>query len=250
MSAIKIDRLSFKYDKEILKNISADIEAGAFVSLLGINGAGKSTLLKNLNQILSPYKGTIYIRGENLKHMKRSQLAKKMAYVSQQNEAPQNTVFDSILIGRVPYIKGKATKEDYAMVQEIIGRLNLNDYAMREATSLSGGEFQKVVLARALAQEPEILLLDEPTSNLDIRNQVEVMKLMKQYCKDKQISVIVSIHDMNLSLQFSDKYLMLKDGEVFKYGSKEIITRENIRTVYGLDVDILKYKNRKIVILN
>ena len=182
--------------------------------------------------------------------MKRSQLAKKMAYVSQQNEAPQNTVFDSILIGRVPYIKGKATKEDYAMVQEIIGRLNLNDYAMREATSLSGGEFQKVVLARALAQEPEILLLDEPTSNLDIRNQVEVMKLMKQYCKDKQISVIVSIHDMNLSLQFSDKYLMLKDGEVFKYGSKEIITRENIRTVYGLDVDILKYKNRKIVILN
>lgn len=250
MSAIKIDRLSFKYDKEILKNISVDIEAGAFVSLLGINGAGKSTLLKNLNQILSPYKGTIYIRGENLKHMKRSQLAKKMAYVSQQNEAPQNTVFDSILIGRVPYIKGKATKEDYAMVQEIIGRLNLNDYAMREATSLSGGEFQKVVLARALAQEPEILLLDEPTSNLDIRNQVEVMKLMKQYCKDKQISVIVSIHDMNLSLQFSDKYLMLKDGEVFKYGSKEIITRENIRTVYGLDVDILKYKNRKIVILN
>ncbi len=250
MSAIKIDRLSFKYDKEILKNISVDIEAGAFVSLLGINGAGKSTLLKNLNQILSPYKGTIYIRGENLKHMKRSQLAKKMAYVSQQNEAPQNTVFDSILIGRVPYIKGKATKEDYAIVQEIIGRLNLNDYAMREATSLSGGEFQKVVLARALAQEPEILLLDEPTSNLDIRNQVEVMKLMKQYCKDKQISVIVSIHDMNLSLQFSDKYLMLKDGEVFKYGSKEIITRENIRTVYGLDVDILKYKNRKIVILN
>ena len=250
MSVIKIDRLSFKYDKEILKNISVDIEAGAFVSLLGINGAGKSTLLKNLNQILSPYKGTIYIRGENLKHMKRSQLAKKMAYVSQQNEAPQNTVFDSILIGRDPYIKGKATKEDYAMVQEIIGRLNLNDYAMREATSLSGGEFQKVVLARALAQEPEILLLDEPTSNLDIRNQVEVMKLMKQYCKDKQISVIVSIHDMNLSLQFSDKYLMLKDGEVFKYGSKEIITRENIRTVYGLDVDILKYKNRKIVILN
>lgn len=250
MSVIKIDRLSFKYDKEILKNISVDIEAGAFVSLLGINGAGKSTLLKNLNQILSPYKGTIYIRGENLKHMKRSQLAKKMAYVSQQNEAPQNTVFDSILIGRVPYIKGKATKEDYAMVQEIIGRLNLNDYAMREATSLSGGEFQKVVLARALAQEPEILLLDEPTSNLDIRNQVDVMKLMKQYCKDKQISVIVSIHDMNLSLQFSDKYLMLKDGEVFKYGSKEIITRENIRTVYGLDVDILKYKNRKIVILN
>ena len=207
--------------------------------MLGINGAGKSTLLKNLNQILSPYKGTIYIRGENLKHMKRSQLAKKMAYVSQQNEAPQNTVFDSILIGRVPYIKGKATKEDYAIVQEIIGRLNLNDYAMREATSLSGGEFQKVVLARALAQEPEILLLDEPTSNLD-----------KQYCKDKQISVIVSIHDMNLSLQFSDKYLMLKDGEVFKYGSKEIITKENIRTVYGLDVDILKYKNRKIVILN
>ena len=250
MSVIKIDRLSFKYDKEILKNISVDIEAGAFVSLLGINGAGKSTLLKNLNQILSPYKGTIYIRGENLKHMKRSQLAKKMAYVSQQNEAPQNTVFDSILIGRVPYIKGKATKEDYVIVQEIIGRLNLNDYAMREATSLSGGEFQKVVLARALAQEPEILLLDEPTSNLDIRNQVEVMKLMKQYCKDKQISVIVSIHDMNLSLQFSDKYLMLKDGEVFKYGSKEIITRENIRTVYGLDVDILKYKNRKIVILN
>lgn len=250
MSVIKIDRLSFKYDKEILKNISVDIEAGAFVSLLGINGAGKSTLLKNLNQILSPYKGTIYIRGENLKHMKRSQLAKKMAYVSQQNEAPQNTVFDSILIGRVPYIKGKATKEDYAMVQEIIGRLNLNDYAMREATSLSGGEFQKVVLARALAQEPEILLLDEPTSNLDIRNQVEVMKLMKQYCKDKQISVIVSIHDMNLSLQFSDKYLMLKDGEIFKYGSKEIITKENIRTVYGLDVDILKYKNRKIVILN
>lgn len=250
MDLINIKDISFKYADYILKNISLDIQQGYFVSLLGVNGAGKSTLLKNINKLLHPESGSIYLNGRDIDHMRHTALAKNMSYVSQYNEAPKNTVFDTILIGRVPYISGKAQDDDYEKVENLIRRLKLEKYALRDTRSLSGGEFQKVVIARALAQEPQVILLDEPTSNLDIKNQVDVMALIKEYCQEKGISVLISIHDINLSLQFSDKYIMLKNGEVFKYGGRNIITPENLKSIYGLDVDVVDYKNRKVMLLN
>lgn len=250
MDLLKIDNLSFKYSDYILKNICLDIKKGDFISLLGINGAGKSTILKNINKLLKPQKGCIYLNGKNIDKIRNQELAKNISYVSQYNKPTKNTVFDTILIGRVPYIDGKARDIDYEKVENLISRLNLEKYALRDTNSLSGGEFQKVVIARALAQEPKIILLDEPTSNLDIKNQVEVMSLIKEYCLEKGISVIISIHDINLSLQFSDKYIMLKNGEVFMYGGNNIISAENIKSIYGLDVDIIEYNNRKVIIID
>ena len=250
MSLIKVENLAFKYDRYILRNVEFAVERGSFVSLLGINGAGKSTLLKNLDRTLKPSFGTVYLNGKNLARLRRREAAQMMACVGQYNEPIKSTVFDMILVGRVPYVKREVSKEDYRKVEEILGKLALEEYAMRDASTLSGGEFQKVVLARALAQEPEIILLDEPTSNLDIKNQLDVMRLLKEYCREKGIAAIVSIHDINLALQFSDKFLMLKDGRVFAYGDDSVVTREAIKEVYRLDVAVQTYGNRKVIILN
>lgn len=250
MDLIKVENLKFKYDKYILKNISFDMAHGCFVSLLGINGAGKSTLLKNIVRILHPESGVIYINGEDIRRIRHKEMAKQVAYVSQYNIPVRNTVYDTILVGRFPHIRGDAIQADYRHVDYVITKLGLEEFAMRDANTLSGGEFQKVVLARALAQEPKVLLLDEPTSNLDIKNQVAVMKLVKEYCKEKQISVIVSIHDINLALRYSDKFLMLTDGAIYDYGDASVITRESIREVYKLDVEVLNHGDKKFIILN
>ena len=246
MSLIKVENLAFKYDRYILRNVEFAVERGSFVSLLGINGAGKSTLLKNLDRTLKPSFGTVYLNGKNLARLRRREAAQMMACVGQYNEPIKSTVFDMILVGRVPYVKREVSKEDYRKVEEILGKLALEEYAMRDASTLSGGEFQKVVLARALAQEPEIILLDEPTS----KNQLDVMRLLKEYCREKGIAAIVSIHDINLALQFSDKFLMLKEGRVFAYGDDSVVTREAIKEVYRLDVAVQTYGNRKVIILN
>ncbi|NLN97028.1 MAG: ABC transporter ATP-binding protein [Eubacteriaceae bacterium] len=250
MNFLEVRDLTFKYDRCILNHISFDVERGSFISLLGINGAGKTTLIKNLNKLLKPTCGSVFIDGLNIADLKSKALAQKMAYVDQHCEPAKNTVFDTILVGRVPHINADVVEEDYQKTEEIINKLNLQDYALREADTLSGGEFQKVVMARALAQEPKLLLLDEPTSNLDIKNQVEVMKLIKEYCEEKNISVIVSIHDINLALQFSDKFLMMKNGEIYRYGDESIITAKSIKDVYKIDVDVIRHKNRKSIILN
>lgn len=250
MSLVKTENLSFKYDRYILRDIGFEVERGTFISILGINGAGKSTLLKNLNKTLRPSAGAVYVNGQSLERTGRRELARMMACVSQQNEPIRSTVFDLILTGRVPYMNGRALPQDYRKVEEIIGRLHLEDFALRDAGKLSGGEFQKVVLARALAQEPEIILLDEPTSSLDIKNQVEVMRLLKEYCAEKGIAALLSIHDVNLALQFSDKFLLLKGGRIFAYGGEEVITQEAIQQVYHLDVTVERFGSRKIIILN
>lgn len=250
MSLIEVKDLSFKYDGYILRNVEFEVERGSFVSLLGVNGAGKSTLLKNLNRVLKPSRGTVYLNGKNLLRLRRREMARTMACVAQHNEPIKSTVFDMILVGRVPYINREVSAEDCRKVEEIIGKLELEGYAMRDASTLSGGEFQKVVLARALAQEPEVILLDEPTSNLDIKNQLDVMRLLKEYCREKGIAAIVSIHDINLALQFSDRFLMLKEGRIFAYGGDSVVTREAIKEVYRLDVAVQTYGNRKIIILN
>lgn len=248
MTMIKVENLSFKYEHYILKNLSFDVQEGKFISLLGVNGAGKSTLLKNLNKMLKPSGGSILIKNKNLDKIKHRDLSKEMSYVSQYNTPGFNTVFDTILIGRCPHIENNICEKDYSKVSKIIEKMDLEKYSLRNTDTLSGGEFQKVVLARALAQEPKILLLDEPTSNLDLKNQIEVLQAVKNYCKEEKISVIVSIHDINLSLKFSDKFILLSKGEILEYGDSSVINSQNIKAVYGVNVDVLQYKERKIIV--
>ncbi|RDY23160.1 ABC transporter ATP-binding protein [Romboutsia maritimum] len=247
---IEVDSLGFGYnqDKKILEDIKFDLNSGQCLAILGNNGAGKSTMLKCLNKIINPKCGSVYIDKEDVLKFKQSQIAKKMAYVAQKNESNRFTVFDAVLLGRKPYIKVAPTEKDIEIVKDIIERMNLKPYSLRYLDELSGGELQKVMLARALAQQPKVLLLDEPTSNLDLKNQLDVLKLVQQIARDEDISVIIVIHDLNLALRYCDRFLFLKDKKVYAYGGLEVVSSENIEYVYNVCVDVKDYGGNKFII--
>jgi len=167
---LKVNDIEFRYNSHpVLQDVSFSVSPGSIVGVLGVNGAGKSTLLKCINRILKPDSGCVLIDNSNVCSMSRSDIARRIGYVPQRHEGDQLTVFDTVLLGRRPYIEWSVTKRDLEIVSRIIGLMRLEDMALRPVSQLSGGESQKVVLARALAQEPDILLLDEPTSSLDLR---------------------------------------------------------------------------------
>ena len=246
---LAVNGIEFRYgSRTILENVGFTVQKGEFLSILGNNGAGKSTLLKTLNKILSPKKGSILLEGQEVAKLSRLAIALKMAYVSQHYESNRQTVFDAVLLGRKPHIKWEATAADLALVQGILVRTGLGEFALRYLDELSGGELQKVVIARALAQEPEVLLLDEPTSNLDLKNQMEVLKTIRTAAKEKAIAVVAVMHDLNLALRFSDKFLLLQDTKVFAAGGPEVMTAENITQAYGVAVSVERVQNQTVVI--
>ncbi|HOJ11776.1 MAG TPA: ABC transporter ATP-binding protein [Clostridiales bacterium] len=247
---IKVKHLDFSYKKDriILEQISFDASHGQCIAILGNNGAGKSTLVKCLNHILTPQNGIIYINGEDIRNLKRNEIAKSVAYVAQRNFADKLTVFDTVLLGRKPYIKFEPKQKDIEITESVIKRMGLENFSLRYVDELSGGEMQKVMLARALAQQPGILLLDEPTSNLDLRNQYEVMSVIREIAKQENISVIIVIHDINLSIRYCERFLFIKDNKVYAYGGKEIMTPENISHVYGIKVEVKTVCGMDIVI--
>lgn len=246
---LSVQKLQFRYPgRSVLKDINFNVEKGECLAILGTNGTGKSTLLKCLNRILKPQVGTVIIDDEAVSSLKNAELAQKIGYVEQQKEATNSTVFDAVLLGRKPYIKWDLTERDMEITQSVLKKLGLTNFAMRYLDELSGGEVQKVVIARALAQEPKVLLMDEPTSSLDLKNQMEVLRLIKQVVKEGQISAIVTMHDLNLALRFADKFILLKDGKVYAAGGAEILTSKNIETVYSVEVKIEKFGDIDVVI--
>lgn len=246
---LEVNGTEFNYGSRIiLANVGFSVQRGEFLSILGNNGAGKSTLLKTLNKILLPKKGSILLEGQEVTKLSRLAIALKMAYVAQNFESSRQTVFDAVLLGRKPHIKWDATAADLALVHGILAKTGLSEFALRYLDELSGGELQKVVIARALAQEPEVLLLDEPTSNLDLRNQIEVLKTIQTAAKEKNIAVIAVMHDLNLALRFSDKFLLLLDTKVFVAGGPEVMTAENITQAYGVPVSVERLQNQMVVI--
>ena len=248
---IEVKNLSFAYGKrEILRDVSFKAESGEIVGILGNNGAGKSTLVTCLNRILKPKSGKIILNGKDAETLSKRELAQYISYVAQKNEQTQTTVFDSVLLGRKPYIKWSIGQEDIAVCDEIIERVGLSEMKLRALDELSGGELQKVMLARALVQQPKVMLLDEPTSNLDPKNQYEMMKLVRQVADEKNITVLVVIHDLSLAMRFCDKFLLMKDGKVFTYGDKSVLTDENIYPVYGMHAYIEKLHGVDVVIMH
>lgn len=246
---IVVDGVSFKYkEREVLKDISFQIEKGDIVTLLGINGSGKSTLLKTMNKILKPYKGTILINNENVESVSGNQLASIIGYMPQKSNGVFCTVYEAVLLGRKPHIKWSISKKDEEVVYSILRLMGLEDFAMRNTLELSGGELQKVIIARALAQEPTVLLLDEPINHLDIRNQIEVMKLIRNITKKLNIITIVVMHDLNIALRFCDKFLMLKDRRIFASGDRSIVNAVTIKDVFHLETIIHSIKGIPIVI--
>jgi iron complex transport system ATP-binding protein len=241
-------RFSYSRDRKILEKIRFDADAGQCIAVLGNNGAGKSTLIKCLNRILRPLGGTVSVNGADVRTMRSNGIARLMAYVAQHNTAEQFTVFDAVLLGRKPYIKFEPSSGDIKIVETMLRRCGLEEYALRYIDELSGGERQKVMLARALVQQPRVLLLDEPTSNLDLRNQYEVFEMVRELSIRDNMAVIIVIHDLNLALRYCDRFMFIKDGGIFAYGGIDIMTPENIGSVYGVSVAVENVRGVPVIV--
>jgi iron complex transport system ATP-binding protein len=244
-----VENLSFCYpSRKVLNDVSMSIEKGECLSILGTNGVGKSTLLKCINRILRQQSGKVIVMGEDIKNLSGNDLAKRVGYVSQRNNFSASSVFDAILLGRKPYIKWDVTRKDLEIVQDVMKSLELEDFALRHVDELSGGEAQKVAIARALAQDSDVLMFDEPTSNLDLKNQLEVTGIIKNIVRERQISAIVTMHDLNMAFRFADKFVLMKGGKIFDAGDIRVITKENVLAVYGVPVDIEFHNSKPVVI--
>lgn len=240
---LAITDLSFGYNgKATIKDVFLEVERGEVVSLVGPNGAGKSTLIKCIDRILRPQRGTVLVDGKAASLMGSKDFSRMMGYVPQSTkEIFPYIVFDIVLMGRRPHIGWRVTGGDVKVVAKTLKFMGIEQFASRYFDELSGGEKQKIAMARAIVQEPEILLLDEPTSNLDIKHQLEVMRTVRLLVEKGGISAIMAMHDLNLASRFSDKIVMLKDGRVFEMGRPEsVLIPENIEKVYGVRAEVIK----------
>lgn len=241
---IEIKHLSFGYvmKDNILKDISFHVKDGELLSILGPNGTGKTTLLRCILGFLHVKSGTICVNGINLTKMSQKKMAQMVAYVPQsfsEMGLAAISVIDTVLMGRMPYIRGHYDSTDYDKVFQLLKEMDLERLAFRRINQLSGGERQRVFVARAIVQEPKIILMDEPTSSLDMRNQLIVLRTIDATVKRKGISVIMTMHDINLASLFSEKLLMLKDGKTYAHGLvQNVLTKENIYAVYGVETNI------------
>ncbi len=246
---VSVENLSFSYGRRaVLEQVGFTLEDGACLAVLGNNGAGKSTLLKCIDRILKPRSGQVRIDGKNVFAMSGAEMARSVAYVAQDSGAPDMTVFDAVLLGRKPYIKWDITAQDRQIAAETLARMRLEHLALRQVSELSGGEAQKVMLARALAQEPRLLLLDEPTSSLDPRNQHEVLQLVRRVAGERRICIVTVLHDLNLALRYCDRFLFLKDAGVYASGGQEAMTPENIEAVYHMHVHIIESMGIRVIV--
>ncbi len=246
---LNINDLTFKYNSHnVLNNINFSVEKGEILTILGPNGVGKTTLLKCINSILKREKGDIYINGQDTFNMDVTQIAKQMSYVAQHSDAAKMTAFDAILLGRRPHIKWRVSKEDIKKVDAVIKRLNLEHLSLKYIDQMSGGELQKISLARAFVQETDLFLLDEPTSNLDLKNQAEILGLVKRVVKEHNVAAVMTMHDLNTALRYSDKYLFLKNGSIYGVGEVNNISCSMVESVYGIPVEIMQHNGYPVII--
>ncbi|HDQ06442.1 MAG TPA: ABC transporter ATP-binding protein [Candidatus Bathyarchaeota archaeon] len=247
---LELKNVSFDYGKRsALANINLSFLSSGVISLVGPNGSGKSTLLKCINRILKP-RGEVLFNRRNVQSFSISELSRTFGYVPQEfSSAFPITVFDMILLGRKPYLGWNPSEQDIEVVSENISLMELDDFALRPVNELSGGERQKVLIATALSQEPSVLLLDEPTSNLDIKHQIDVMKHLGEIVRSKKILALMAVHDLNLASHYSEEMVMLRKGKVFAQGKpKEILTKGNIKALYYINVAIHRHGEIKHIV--
>ncbi|MGD6933866.1 MAG: ABC transporter ATP-binding protein [Candidatus Bathyarchaeia archaeon] len=243
---ITVQEVTFSYKStKNLNAVSLQLQKSEVLGLIGPNGSGKTTLIKCINKILEPKQGKILLGEQEIKTLSRTQIANHIGYVPQSSVYSQDviTVFEVVMMGRRPHITWQSSEKDAEKVWSTLKTLGVEHLAMRNYYELSGGEQQRILMARALAQEAKVLLLDEPTSSLDIKHQLEVMELTRQLVKNENLSAMMAIHDLNLAARFCDKIVMLKRGEIYAAGeAKTVLNIENIKAVYDVNVEI-NYSN-------
>ncbi len=246
---LDVRQLRFAYNGQtVLDGIDFQVRAGELLAILGPNGVGKTTLLKCINTIHKPAGGTILVEDRDVLRMAPGDIATRIGYVAQKNETARLTVFDAVLMGRKPHLRWRPSRRDLEMVEAVIRHLHLGGKMLRTIDRLSGGELQKVCIARALVQEPRLLLLDEPTSALDLKNQVEIMRLLRRVVDEHGVGAIMTMHDLNKAMRYADTVVMLKDRKVLSYGPTRQVTAEMIESVYGLAVEIHHINGSPIVL--
>jgi len=232
----------------VLRDVDFRLDRGELLAILGPNGVGKTTLLKCMNAILRPGGGSVLVEDRDILSLSPSEIARDVAYVSQKSETSRLTVFDAVLMGRAPHIRWRASELDLGKTEAVIHTLGLTSMTMRYIDTLSGGELQKVCIARALVQEPSLLLLDEPTSALDLKNQVEIMSLVRRVVDEHRIAAVMSMHDLNMALRHADKAVFLKGGSIHAMTPVAGVTADVISDVYGLPVSIHHLDGQPVVI--
>ncbi|MEM0027102.1 MAG: ABC transporter ATP-binding protein [Ignisphaera sp.] len=243
MVIIRVVDVEVRYDSvKALGSISFDVFEGEIVAVVGPNGSGKTTLLKTVDGILKPVKGSVYIDMKNVDDIPRKQLAKEVSLVTQSTYVvPGIKVIDFVLTGRRPHIDFMPTRKDIEISLNVLKAVKAGNLVDRDLTELSSGELQRILIARALAAEPKVLLLDEPTSNLDLRFQIEILNLIKSLSREKRLTVIMSLHDLTQAYRFSDKVIVLKNGRVYAIGRPdEVLTENVIEDVYQVRVRVDK----------
>ena len=236
---LTVDELKFMYrNRGVLDDIAFSISKGEIVAILGPNGVGKTTLLKCLNRILVPEEGVVTVDGDHLTTLELMEVARRIGYVPQRVETGRLTAFDAVLLGRRPHIGWNITEKDLRIVDAAFKRFMIDHLRLSYIDEMSGGELQMIAIARAFVQEPKILLLDEPTSSLDLKNQIEILDRIRDIVSEHQIAVVMTMHDLNTALRYADRFIFLKDRSIHTYGDINSISASEIEAVYGVPVMI------------
>lgn len=234
---LKINNLSGGYHKErIINDISLEIKKGDFMGIIGPNGSGKTTLLRLMSRVLVPQEGNVALENKDINQMSLKEFCRKVAFVQQDTMVNFSfTVFEIVLMGRIPHLKRMQleTKQDFAIAEESLLMSDTAYLKEKRIDELSSGERQRVIIAKALTQEPVLLFLDEPTSHLDIGHQIQILDLLKKLNRDNGLTIVMVLHDLNLASEYCNRIVLLNGGRVFKEGSAlEVLTYQNIEAVY------------------
>jgi iron complex transport system ATP-binding protein len=248
---IKLEATRLGYNRKVvLKGINLKVKQGEIVGLIGPNASGKSTLLKGISRLIRPFSGRIFVDGKDVATIKREALARLVAAVPQNPSLPVTfTAFELVLMGRTPCL-GRFRyegKRDMEITWQAMEQTQTQYLAWRKVGELSGGEKQRLVIARALTQQPKVILLDEPTANLDIKHQISTLKFIVKLSDEQGLTAMIAQHDLNLAAQFSDRVVLLHRGTVHAKGApSQVITAENIREVYGVEIDVYPHPTNEL----